>query len=105
MGSFSLGGGLCDERSTRLREELDPSTCELEPEHRPRIRGVASRIRQCLLDDPVDGDTDTRRDPSEVSSHAQLDGKTSRPCLVDERGNLARRGNRRRRARLVVAAE
>ena len=35
----------------------------------------------------------------------QLDGETSSPCLVDERGNLTCRGGRRRHTRLGVAAE
>jgi hypothetical protein len=69
------------------------------------VRRVARRVGQRLLGDPVDRDADAGGDAREVASHAQLDGQTARPRGVDERGDLARRGQRRSHARLVLAAQ
>ena len=70
-----------------------------------RTRRVASRIREALLGDPVDGEADAWRHPKEVSLDTELDRETSGLCLIDQRGNLDDGRKRRRHACLVVAAE
>jgi hypothetical protein len=67
---------------------------------------VASRVRQRLLRDAVDGDADRRRDARDVPSRPQLDGEARSLCVLDERGDLLRRRQRRCDAsRLVGAAK
>ena len=72
---FSLrgGGGYDRYRPVCLGHDRDAYVGELDPEHGPSTRRVASRIRERLLRDPVGGKADARRDAGEISLHAQLD--------------------------------
>jgi hypothetical protein len=76
-------------------------------------RSVRSRVRRerslaqrpCGVGDAVERDAHARGDPSEIASQPQFDGETAGPGLVDERGGLPRRRQRRCHTRLVVATE
>jgi hypothetical protein len=68
------------------------------------LRRVPGRVRERLLGDPVGRDADGRRDFREVAFGPQLDGETSVPRVLNERGDLTDGRQGRRRA-LIVAAQ
>ena len=56
---------------------------------------MASRIRQCLLDDPERGEVDTARQPGELPFLRETDRCPGRLCLLDQVVELAEPGLRR----------
>ena len=61
-GSLRLAGRCGDRRAGRLGDEARPPVGHLEPENGPRVRRVLRRVRERLLGDPVERDSDARRD-------------------------------------------
>jgi hypothetical protein len=100
-----LGGRTGDHRSSGLGHERRSGVGNLDREGGPGARRVARGVRERFLGDPVESDRDAGGDAGQVPSHLQLDGKASRPRIVDQRRDLARRGEGRRYGGLVRAAK
>ena len=104
-GSLGLQWRCGDRRPGRVGDEACAPVGHLHLQHGLRVRRVLGRIGERLLGDPVERDSDARRDAGEVPARMQLDREATRSRMVDERGDVPHRREGRRHRPVLGATE